>query len=288
MKKMKKGLVSIILLNMNGIGLTRQCLESVKKNTAYKPTEIIVVDNGSDAGNVKELKELKKSGSIGTLILNKANLGYSAGVNQGFEAAGGEFLFHLDNDTLVEEGWLEKSLEALRNYPKKAGVIGSNLVAEADYGKGLHGKEIVRERLATCGAALMYTREALDKVGLLDAERFSPIYGEEQDWCYRARNAGFAVIETNASRVLHLGGRDTTKSAGARARRELLETRRLKAMAYNLTLSDFLRHFPGLGMVFLNSLREGMAGAVLKGYWNNARGIGEILRERKRRKARLF
>lgn len=288
MKKMRKDLVSIIVLNMNGIGLTRQCLESVKKNAIYKPTEVIVVDNGSDAQNVRQLKELKKKGLIDTLILNKTNLGYSRGVNQGFEAASGEFLFHLDNDTLVEKGWLLKAIEALRGYPKKVGVVGSSLVAESDYGKGLREKEVVRERLATCGAALMYTREALDNVGLLDAERFSPIYGEEQDWCYRARNKGFAVIETNASRVLHLGGRDTTKSTGAKERRELLETRRLKAMLYNLTIADFLRHVPGLALVFLNSFGEGMAGTVLCSYWNNVRDAGEILRERKRRKARLF
>ncbi|MCX6799457.1 MAG: glycosyltransferase, partial [Candidatus Diapherotrites archaeon] len=136
---MRKKLVSVIVLNMNGIALTRQCLESVKKNTAYKPVEVIAVDNGSDEENVTGLRELKGKGLIDKLILNKTNLGYSAGVNQGFEAARGKFLFHLDNDTLVEKGWLEKSLEAARNYQKKVGVVGSALVAEADYGKGLRG-----------------------------------------------------------------------------------------------------------------------------------------------------
>ncbi|MFA4855703.1 MAG: glycosyltransferase family 2 protein [archaeon] len=283
-----KPLVSIMLLNMNGKKLTKDCIDSVLRNTSYPNYEIVVVDNGSIDGSVEMLKEMQKKGVVKKLILNPKNAGYSAGVNQGFGACNGKYVYHLDNDTLVEKGWLEKAVEAAEGLSGKAGAVGSALVSKADYGKGLQGKEVVRERPAVCGAAMMYSREALEKVGLLDAELWSPIYGEEQDWCYRARNAGFKVLETNASRVFHIGGQDTMKSIKAIARYELLETNRIKAMLYNLSVPDMASHVPGLGLIFVNSLKSGMAPNLLKCYWNNLANWQEVLKQRQKRKARLF
>jgi len=284
----KKPLVSILLLNMNGKKLTEDCINSIQRNTSYPNYEIALIDNGSTDGSAAMLKEMKAKGIIKTLVLNKANLGYSAGVNQGFKESRGKYVFHLDNDTLVEKKWLEKAVEAAENFQGKVGAVGSLIVGKKDFGKGLQGTEIIRERPAVCGAAMMYSKEALEKVGLLDAELWSPIYGEEQDWCYRARNAGFAVIESNASRVYHIGGQDTTKSIKAIARYELLETNRLKAMLYNLSIPDMARHIPGLGLIFVNSAREGMWQHLLKAYWNNIADWRNVLRERKKRKARLL
>ncbi len=282
------GMASVMLLNMNGKKLTRDCIESVQRNTFYPNYEVVVVDNGSTDGSVEMLKALKKKGIVKALVLNKENVGYSAGVNQGFEASSGEWVYHLDNDTLVEKNWLSKAVEAAENFPKKVGAVGSKIVGKADFGKGLQGPEVVRERMAVCGAAMMYSRKALEKVGVLDAKLWSPIYGEEQDWCYRARNKGFAVLETNASRVYHIGGQDTTKSIKAVARYRLLERNRLRAMLYNLPLPDFLRHVPGLALIFLNSFRQGMTLHLLAAYWENLKGFKEVLRQRRKRRARLF
>jgi len=284
----KAKLVSIMLLNMNGRKLTSDCIKSVQQNTLYPNYEIVVVDNGSTDGSVKMLKKLKAKGIVKRLVLNKKNVGYSAGVNQGFEASSGFYIFHLDNDTLVERHWLSKAVQAFEGFPRKVGAVGSLLVSKEDFGKGLQGQEAMRERLAVCGAAMMYSKQALKKVGVLDAKLWSPIYGEEADWCYRARNSGFAIIETNASRVYHIGGQDTKKDSSSRARDELLETNRVKAMLYNLTIADFLRHVPGLGLIFLNSFGEGRTKPLLKSYWNNLCGWQEVARQRKKRKAKLF
>jgi GT2 family glycosyltransferase len=287
-REKRRPLVSILLLNMNGKRLTGDCIGSVLENTAYPNREIVVVDNGSIDGSVPMLKAMKKKGIVKTLILNRNNIGYSAGVNQGFGKCRGKYVYHLDNDTLVEKHWLEKAVEAAEALGEKAGAVGSRIVGRSDYGKGLEGDEIVRERLAVCGAAMMYSKKALDEVGNLDAALWSPIYGEEQDWCYRARNAGFKVVECNASRVFHIGGQDTTRSIRAIARFELLETNRLKAMLYNLSIPDMASHVPGLGLIFLNSIGSGMAPHLLKAYWNNIANFPEVLRQRKKRKAKLF
>jgi len=284
----KEKLVSVMLLNMNGKKLTKDCISSIQKNTGYPNYEIVVVDNGSKDGSVEMLKGMEQQGIVKSLILNEKNVGYSAGVNQGFKASKGDYIFHLDNDTLVEKKWLIKAVEAAEGFSKKVGAVGSCLVGKKDYGKGLKEKEVVREKLAVCGAAMMYSKAALAKVGTLDAKLWSPIYGEEQDWCYRARNKGFKVIETNASRVYHIGGQDTTKSSSAIARYKLLETNRVKAMLYNLSVPDMASHVPGLGLIFVNSFRDGMWPHLVSAYWSNAKDWRKVLKERKKRKARVF
>ena len=135
---------------------------------------------------------------------------------------------------------------------------------------------------------MMYSKKAVKRVGDLDAKLWSPIYGEEQDWCYRARNAGFRIVETNASRVYHIGGQDTTKSIKAVARYKLLERNRVRAMLYNLSLPDLARHVPGLGLIFVNSFGQGTAFQLLEAYAENIANWQEVLRQRKKRKVKLF
>lgn len=283
----KKPLVSVMLLNMNGKKLTSDCIKSIQKNTNYPNYEIIVIDNGSIDGSVKILKEMKRKKIVTKLVLNKKNVGYSNGVNQGFKESKGKYIYHLDNDTLVEKKWLSKAVEAAEAI-KNPGAIGSLLVGKINYGKGLKGQEIVSEKLAVCGAAMMYSKKALKKIGNLDAKLWSPIYGEEQDWCYRARNAGFKVVETNASRVYHIGGQDTTKSIKATARYKLLERNRIRAMLYNLTLTDMAKHVPGVGLIFINSFGQGTTIQLLETYAENIANFPEVLKQRKKRKAKLF
>ena len=142
--------------------------------------------------------------------------------------------------------------------------------------------------MTTCGGAMLMRRKALEKIGSLDAEHFSPIYGEETDWCYRARNAGFKIMETDSSIIIHYGSHDTTKQTSREKQFILMNTNRLKAMLYNLTLPEMLRHVPGLGLIFVNALRYGRGKLILKAYWNNLHNWKEISAERKKRKARLI
>lgn len=284
---MKKNLVSVIILNWNGIELTEKCLRAVKKNTAHRPYEVILVDNGSDEANVKRLKELRGLGLISRLVLNKANTGFSRANNQGFRAARGEFVFMLNNDTLPQRGWLGEAVAVMKANPGAA-AVGCRLVdMKASWRKGFRAGEdrIVK---TTCGAAMLIRKSALEKIGLLDAVHFSPIYGEETDWCYRARLKGFKVMETDRAVVLHIGSHDTKRGSGRNAAFQLLNEHRLKAMLFNLSIPQFVGHVPGLGLIFVNAVRAGMTRPLLKSYWKNIRNLGEIARERKKRKAGLF
>ncbi len=284
---MKKTTVSIIVLNWNGKDFIKKCLESIKKFTSPELYEVIVVDNGSKDGSVEMLQQMKKQDFLHKLILNRENLGFSKGNNQGFEIAEGEFFFMLNNDTEVTAGWLENLLEKAKQYPNAA-AIGAKIIDFPMWEK--HDYKILpdREKMTVCGGAMLMHRSAIKKIGMLDAEHFSPIYGEETDWCYRARNAGFKIIETDSSRIIHYGSHDTTKQTGKEKQFILMNTNRLKAMLYNLTIPEMLKHAPGLGLIFVNAMCNGQGKLILQAYWNNAKNLKEIAEERKKRKAKLI
>lgn len=274
---MKK--VSIIILNWNGKELTRNCLKSIREHTDYPDYEVIVVDNGSTDGSVamleKEFPEAK-------LIKNDRNLGFGKGNNQGMEIAQGEYFFLLNNDTLVTKGWLTNAVEIMESDNRIASV-GSTLISTNEVGKIEHirrGKD--RERDTVCGAAMLMKRKVVERMGMFDVENFSPIYGEETDWNYRARNLGYRVIETPKSIVVHIGSAATKKQNPDQYL--LLNTHRLKTMLYNDSPVSFLKRIPGLGLIFINSFKEGQTSVLLKSYWNNIKNWRNILQERKKRK----
>lgn len=93
----RKPLISIVVLNHNGLMFLRQTLPPLLK-LKYPNYEVLVVDNGSTDGSLDFLQRNKVN-----IIDNKKNLGYSAGKNIGVESAKGEFVLLLDEDVEVTD-----------------------------------------------------------------------------------------------------------------------------------------------------------------------------------------
>ncbi|MBI4052790.1 MAG: glycosyltransferase family 2 protein [Candidatus Diapherotrites archaeon] len=274
--------VSIIVLNWNGRAYLKGCIESIKQNTDYAQYEVIVVDNGSSDGSAEEIKKMQKSGLVHKALFNNENKGFAFANNQGFAAASGGYFFMLNNDTTVTKGWLSNAVKAIEK-DELIAAVGSRLIDLPDWGNAKFAEKD-RDVLTTCGAAMLMRKSVIDKIGALDAEEFSPIYGEETDWCYRARNAGYRIVETDSSRIKHLGSRDTKRQTGREWQYVLLNTHRLKAMLFNLSALEFLRHAPGLCLIFLRSIPEGRLHLLLKSYWNNFKIMGRIMQKRMERR----
>jgi GT2 family glycosyltransferase len=275
---MKK--VSIIVLNWNGRELTRDCLRSIQEETEYPEYEVIVVDNGSTDGSQEMIR---KEFPWVRLVENPRNLGFARGNNQGMEAATGDHYYLLNNDTFVTRGWLTEAMVVMESDPRIAAVGSTLIPPDQDPGEVRRDEE--RERDTVCGAAMLMKRKVVERIGAFDAENFSPIYGEETDWCYRARNLGYRIVETKRSIVKHIGSVDTTKGTTKPYQYVLMNTHRLKAMLYNDSPRSFLKRIPGLGLIFVRSFGEGTTLLLLRSYWNNLRGGRNILRERRKRKA---
>lgn len=128
---------AIVILSYNLLGMTRDCIESIRKTTYEDTREIIVVDNASSDGSAEWLRKQKDI----KLLCNKENTGFPAGCNQGIELAEKEAdILLLNNDTVMTDNalfWLRMGLYE----KKKVGSTGcvsnyvSNLQAVVENGK---------------------------------------------------------------------------------------------------------------------------------------------------------
>ncbi len=270
--------VSIIILNWNTREMTNACLESVFAVTKYPDYEVIMVDNASGDGSIEMLREYSKQGKI-RLVENKENVGFSRGNNQAFVMAKGAYVYLLNSDTLVDEDWLEEAVKAAESGERIA-AVGSFLYHPTE--KPTSNIQVV-EKMTVGGAGMLIKRKALEEIGHLDAETFTPYYGEEIDWCYRARNQGWKIVQANASRVRHWGSVSIKKRHGREKQYELLFTNTYLAMAINLGVLDLLRHVPGYLLIYWNAWREGLLGLHFKALANNWRNRAGLLVLRRKR-----
>ncbi|MGZ3534200.1 MAG: glycosyltransferase family 2 protein, partial [Thermodesulfobacteriota bacterium] len=102
-------LISVIIPNWNGKHFLVECIDSLKDQT-FRDFETILVDNGSTDGSAEFAEE--RYGGFIRVIRNKKNLGFTGGNNVGIEAARGEYIVLLNNDTWAEPTWLQELAKA--------------------------------------------------------------------------------------------------------------------------------------------------------------------------------
>lgn len=187
-------MTSIIVIAHNNARMTYDCLRRLVGNTRA-PYELICVDDGSTDDTM----------SVFRLFTRKAqrivHSGASVARNVALGHAVGEYIVFLDNDCFVPRGWLTGLTLAARSDPR-IGILAAvpsdevwrlNLTRSAD---GLIDAEEVGS------ACMLITRRAFSVLGFLDSEL--GLAGEDTDYCYRAKLAGFRVASTPGVIVRHL------------------------------------------------------------------------------------
>ena len=244
------------------------CLDSVLA-TVRAPHGIIVVDDASpDPALRRALDTLAADGRI-RLIRHARNSGFPASVNDGVAAAAGRDVVLLNSDTLVPPGWLER----LRDAAYLATEIGtatplSNHASILSY-PGPQGSNPEPDRDATLrldaiarrandgtvvdipvgvGFCMYVRRDCIDAVGPFRAEIFAQGYGEENDFCMRARHLGWRHVAVPGLFVAHLGGASFGQAGGGQAARHL-QMRNEKLLnrlhpGYDRLITAFIRADP--------------------------------------------
>ncbi|MBI1387229.1 MAG: glycosyltransferase [bacterium] len=210
-------LVSVIILNYNGMEFVQNCLESVL-NDDYTPKEIILADNGSRDGSMTFARRYEDRV---TLMEHGANYGFPKGCNLAIQQARGDFIVLLNIDTVVRPGWLRELIAPMLDDPR-VGITGSKLLFFDGKTVQFAGGEISPNGLThhrgynqpddTCwdvsydaeyitGASMAFRTSALLALGGLD-EGF-PLYFEDVDISMRFKQAGYQTLYQPASVVCH-------------------------------------------------------------------------------------
>lgn len=229
-----------MIVNYNTCEITMDCLRSILSSSTSYEYEIIVVDNSSKDNSVLEIK--KHFPHI-QLIENDQNVGFAKANNQAMRKATGKYVLLLNSDTIVQTNTLETMLIFMENH-SGVGASGCKIVlpdgsldkackrgfptpsASFYYAFGfsklfpkvprfnqyqLGYLDPDQEYPIDClvGAFMLVRRKAIDQVGMLDEEFF--MYGEDIDWCYRIKQAGWGIYYYPRTSIVHYKGASSRK-----------------------------------------------------------------------------
>ncbi|WP_141336617.1 glycosyltransferase family 2 protein [Paenibacillus sp. tmac-D7] len=227
--------LSIVIVNYNTCELTLNCLQSVFSSITDYEYEVILVDNDSSDLSVQSIRQ---QFSRVHLIANTANVGFSKANNQGIYIANGRYVLLLNSDTVVQPDTLDIMIRFMDEHPR-VGTSGCKVVlpnGELDkackrgfptpsasfyYAFGisklfpnvprfnqyqLSYLDPDKDYPVDClvGAFMMVRRETIDQVGMLDEDFF--MYGEDIDWCYRIKEAGWGIHYYPYTQITHYKG----------------------------------------------------------------------------------
>ena len=214
--------VSIVIPVYNKFDLTYQCVQSIQEQGAEIPYEIVIVDDCSRDETL--FANFVFSGGI-RLVRNSTNSGFVRTCNRGFDAARGEYVVFLNNDTQVKPRWLDELYETLQRDPK-IGIVGSKLLFPDGrlqecggiiwrLGDGWNwGRDedpadprfcYMRDTDYVSGAALMIKSSLFRELGRFD-EQYAPAYYEDTDLCFKVRQRGYRTVVQPSSEIIHFEG----------------------------------------------------------------------------------
>jgi GT2 family glycosyltransferase len=201
-KKLRNRTCSIVILNWDSLELLKRCVNLIEKNTLRANCEVIIVDNGSKDGSAEFLKSLKKNGQYSVkILLSEKNVGFPAGVNLAMRMTSNSDICLLNVDADVQYNWLNEMYETMINI-SDCGMVGplGNNVPSRHQSVGYVKVDTKVPNLY--GYCLLIARELIDKIGYFD-EQFFPGQYEDNDYCIRAKLAGYETYISAKSLVLH-------------------------------------------------------------------------------------
>ncbi|MEK7078924.1 MAG: glycosyltransferase family 2 protein [Patescibacteria group bacterium] len=277
----KKTLESILALDYPKSDYEIIVVDNASKDKSKKIIENYI-DSGSGPGMTNPGNVIPAKAGIQakiTTIFLKNNLGFSGGNNSGIKTAKGKYILLLNNDCVVDKNWLkelvavaekDKSIFAVNSkiylgntnkiqnagirifpngYAQDIGAIPNNKIQDYEEDSGQY--DIEKEIPAACGAAVLYRKSILDKIGFLDESFF--LYYEDVEISERAKKHGYKIIYAPNAVVHHLHAASSGEWSPFFIYHS--EKGRLLHMIYHFPLPIFLKEY--LRFFFKSILRLG-------------------------------
>ena len=296
-------IISIITINYNGLKDTCELMDTLPLDDTS--IEVIVVDNASREDEASVIQQRYPQVKV---IRSSENLGFAGGNNLGIEAASGQYLYFINNDTLLSlqgesitkpkhgmQADLRHLVERFESDPKIGMVCpkirftwGENLIQFAGYTPlsrvtlrnhaiGFNQSDYGQYDTAHPtpyghGAAMMVRRETIDKAGIMPTCFF--LYYEELDWSMMIRRAGYDIWYEPASTIYHKESQTTGQASPLRTyyitRNRLLLVRRNSSLPWRYLSYLYLIFVAGTKemMKYLMKRRYDLAKATLRGIWH--------------------
>lgn len=226
--------LSIVILNYKTRNLTLKCLQSIFKTQPKMKFEVLVVDNHSEDDSVQAIKKQFPGVKI---IESDVNCGFAGGNNLALKEVSSKYSLLLNSDTEVKPGALDRLFSVAQqeefdvsscriinpdgSFQPNGGelpvflplllwisglddllnkVISVSSYQERDERYYNNTKEVGW----VSGTAMLIKNDILKKIGFLDEKIF--MYGEDVEFCLKARRAGFKVGWIKEAEIIHLGG----------------------------------------------------------------------------------
>lgn len=286
--------VSIVILNYNSGAYLAQCLDALGKGLTGLAVEILVLDNRSTDGSFQAARARHQE--VGgrwpfelTFLEHPANFGFARGSNVGLRLGKGRYLLLLNPDCIVRPKAIRTLVEFMDAHPK-VGICGPKVLLPdgrldapcrrsvktpalyfykvlglsrlfshsrrfGQYYLTYLDEDKVADVGAVIGGCLVIRREAMEEIGLLD-ERFF-MYCEDEDWCFRAKQAGWRVVYNPGATVVHY------KGASAR-KRPLRMTFEWHKAIWQFHRKNLAGRYPGIiNLVVYAGIGVSLAGSLL-------------------------
>jgi GT2 family glycosyltransferase len=230
--------VSIIIVTYNSQQTILDCINSILKTVKQNKYEIIISDNSSDDLTYDKIFSILQTNNNLIYIKNKENVGFSKGNNVGIKKSTGDYVLFLNPDTKVYDKTIDGMIDFMKENPdcgastcfvelpdgklddsshrgfptpwnsfshfsylskmfKKSKIFGGYNLTYLDTSK-------IHEIDALAGSFMLVPRNVGEKLSWWDEDYF--FYGEDIDFCYRIKKAGYKIYFVPKFRALHLKG----------------------------------------------------------------------------------
>jgi hypothetical protein len=232
--------LSIIIVNYNTKNLLAESLQSIYSKKHKIEFETFVVDNCSTDGSAYTIESIYPQVIF---LPQKENLGFAKANNIAIQQAKGRYILLLNPDTVVLDNCLDLMVDFMDRNPD-VGAAGCKVVLPdgsldlackrsfptpensfyhalglaklfpksrrfGQYNLTYLDENETHEVDCLVGAFMMVRREVIEQVGLLDEKYF--MYGEDIDWCYRIKKAGWRIVYYPGAKIIHYKGASSKK-----------------------------------------------------------------------------